>query len=168
MEIIGSKKGQSIRDTFIFMAMITLLACGFLFLFYVNNQIEDKLLANSALNASNHSINAIQGVTTINSKLDYMVFVIMIGFVLAMIVAGYFIPVETIFFWIYVIGMMFGVIASIIFQYFWTRFSSHAVLAATANSFPISSHILSNLPIYYTIVAGVALIVTYAKPGRDE
>lgn len=168
MGLVKNKKGQTIRDTFLFMVFMVLLGIGFLFLFYINTEMKDSMLANPVLNASNETINVLNGLDTINDRLDYFVLVIFIGFALSMIILGWFIPVDAIFFWFYVLGMMFGVLMSILLNFIWTKFIAKAIFATNLSSFPITQNILDNLSIYYTIVAGIALIVTYAKPGRPR
>lgn len=167
-----NKRGQSIRDIVLLVVIIAAMGFGFLLIFNITDTMKGQLLNNTMINETNSSsgaTNVINAVDTINDRLDYVVLVIFLGFILSIIVTGYFIPVESIFFWLYVLAMMFGLVIAVVAQDFWTRSASHPLLVNIAlDSFPITTHLLDNITIYYTIVAGVALIVTYAKPGQDD
>ena len=163
-----NKKGQSVRDGILFTVMILVLGIGFLLVHTINSNMKDMLMSHPVLNASADSRAAFGGIDIINSKLDYITLVIFIGFFLAAIVIGYFIPVESIWMWIYIFVMLFGVAMSIVITTIWEKFSTHSLLLSAANALPITNHLITFLPIYYTLFGAVAIIFTYAKPGASE
>jgi len=163
------KKAQSIPDLVLWVVVIGILGSAFVFLAFLNDRFETALLNTTVINSSAAARNVITtGYDKINGKLDYVVFVIAIGMALGFIILGWFIPVESIFFVFYVIGATLGMPMAFIIQHFWIKFTGSLTMIATRVAyFPITTHLMDNIGIYYTVVMGIALIVTYAKPGQQ-
>ena len=163
------KKAQSIPDLVLWVVVIGILGSAFVFLAFLNDRFETALLNTTVINSSAAARNVItSGYDKINGKLDYVVFVIAIGMALGFIILGWFIPVESIFFVFYVIGATLGMPMAFIIQHFWIKFTGSLTMIATRVAyFPITTHLMDNIGIYYTVVMGIALIVTYAKPGQQ-
>lgn len=100
----------------------------------------------------------------VNAMWDYIILFILIGAAIIMIITGYFIDTHSVFMPIYILGLVIGVILSIIFQNVWTSFA-HSVTFETLvlANFQITDLIFSNIAIYFTIIGAISMIATYAK-----
>jgi hypothetical protein len=100
----------------------------------------------------------------VNAMWDYIILFILIGAAIVMIIMGYFIDTQSVFMPIYILGLVIGVVLSIIFQNVWTAFAHSTTFETTViASFPICDLIFQNFAIYFTIIGAMSMIATYAK-----
>ena len=163
-----NKKAHGI-DTILSIVVIFGLGLLVLFGIYVYDSFVDNA-ENTTLNDTPQAMAAMQTMQTHNDLWDYVILVVFIGFIIAMMVLGYFVDVHTIFFPLFIIVMLVGVLIAAILSYIWDKIANHTSFTAiTSASLPITSHLMDNLVIYYVIAAGLALIATYAKTtGQGE
>ena len=163
-----NKKAHGL-DTILAIVTVFGLALTALMGIYSYNEFVTAANQSTTFNQTPQAIDAMVTAQQANYMWDYVILVIFIGFAMAMMILGYFVDVHTIFFPIFVIVMLVGVLIAGVLSYTWERVadtSAFTVLKSTR--FPITNHLLMNLTIYYTIIAGLALITTYAKTrGRE-
>ena len=111
---------------------------------------------------------AMNATETNNALWDYVILVVFIGFGIAMMISGYFVDVHTIFFPIYILVLLIGTMIAGILNYVWIQIADSGTFTlVTSTSFPITSHLMAYLTLYYTIIGALALIATYAKTRQD-
>jgi Na+/glutamate symporter len=161
-------KKASALDTILAVATIFGLVVFALVVVYTYDRFIDTA-ENTTMNDTVIAMNAMKEIQTVNLMWDYVILSILIGFTIAMIILGYFIDVHTVWFPIFVIVMLVGVLVSAVLSYTWDQIADTTIFAATkAAYFPISTHVMNNLVLYYCIIAGLALIATYAKTRADQ
>ena len=164
-----NKKSQSGADTIFTIATIFGLAVFTLVLFYTYNAFQDIAQTSEVINSSTPAMNVINDAADTNEMWDYFILAILIGFAIAMIISGYFVDVHTIFFVVYLIVLLVGMMLAGVLSYAWEYISGQGVFTTIAStSYPITNHIISNLHLYYIIVGGLALLATYAKTKNQD
>ena len=163
---ILNRKGHGL-DTILAVAVVFGLALTLLIGVYTYDKFVD-IAENSTMNDSSTAMTAMKDMQTHNNLWDYVVLLVFFGFVLAMMILGYFVDVHTIFFPLFILVMLIGVILASVFSYVWDKIADTSTFTVLkVASFPITSHLMDNLVVYYTIAAGLALIATYAKTRGD-
>lgn len=152
------------KDVLLVGVIIFAFALGFFVINYAMNTIVDDMVGISAINESNSTVQALQGVQGLMGRLDYIITGLFIGLVLALIITGWFIGGIPIFMFIYFIVVVIGVVVSTILSNVWETFTGSAVFGTTVNSFPIANNLMLNLPIYMAIVGFIGMVVMFAKP----
>lgn len=163
------KKAQNPGDAILAIAFLMMIAIGGLIATYAYNEFYDAAMEDPVLNASQASRDAFAAGKTVNAKWDYLIFFMFIGLFLGMMVIAYFIDVHSIFMPFFILAMVIGVIIASVISYTWEQVSDVTEFATIkANSFKVTNHLMNYLEIYFTIMAGMALLVTYAKPTNIE
>ena len=164
-----NKKGQSFQDLFLMIILIFALAVGGVISTYFYHQIVIAVQANEQINSSTGAIEAFQGGETVNSKWDYLILTVMIGFALSMVILGYFLDTSTVFLPVYILVLIIGVIITAILQYTWPYIAEHNLLLITVQeSFPITNHIMTYFAIYFTLIGALSMVATFAKTRGDQ
>lgn len=161
-----NKKSQSPGDAIYVIIMLVILAIGGLVAYKAFGDVFTSLKANPVLNATPSAVEAFDAGSQLNDMWDYVILFVFIGLTIGLLIAGYFIDAHSVFFPIFIIGMIGGAVLSVILSYVWTQFSSSASIGLdliATNNFPITDHLMNNLPIYFTIIAALSLVATYAK-----
>jgi hypothetical protein len=159
--------GRLSYDVAVTAVVLFTFALVFVLATFTYNQVANNMINNSIVNQSNATVTVLQaGKTTIN-KLDYIFFTLFIGLMLSIIIASFFIPANSIFAFIYFIGLVVIVATASILSYVFGKITENGYFnnIATAN-LPITSHLMSNLALYITIVGFVAMVLLYAKPQQ--
>lgn len=158
------KKGQSFEDTVYMVVMIVALGIGALVATYSYSAFVDMTENTSAFNSSTSVMDSFRAGETVNSYWDYLILVVLIGFAISVVILGYFVETHPVFMVLYVIGMIVGVLFSVIMTHVWDSVivdTTFGTLAST--NLPITDHIISNMAIYFTIIAMLGFIALYAK-----
>lgn len=164
-----NKKSQTGEDV-IFMAIILLvLAIGGVIIAYVYDQFYTTVQTTSGFNDSEAAMAVYEKGDALTSKLDYVIFVVLMGFMISVIILGYFVDAHPIFMVLFLIFLVIAIILSIPIKHVWVEFYNADALNSIASSkFPLTNFILSNLTIFTTVIGGMALFATYAKTKRAE
>lgn len=167
---MGEKEKMSARDVILTGVLIFTLGLTFVVVNYMYGDVVDEMLLIDEVNQSNATINALEDGRTISNRLDYVLFAVFIGLILAIIISGWFVGGNAIFMFIYFIFLVIAVSVSAVLSYVWEDIPSRAtVLASTiTGNFPITNHILVNLPMYITVIGFIGVIVMFAKPFFQE
>jgi len=162
--MLKKRKSQSGLDTIYAIASIFALGIFCLVCVYTYSQFVDTAKSTEVFNQTQQAIDAFEDVEDVQDMWDYVIVAIFIGFALAMVILGYFLDVSTVFFPFYIIILLVGVLLSAVLSYTWIQVSDQAIFTAIKTaSFPITNHILTNLPTYFIIIGALGLMVTYAK-----
>jgi hypothetical protein len=101
--------------------------------------------------------------TKIANKFDYVVFVLLIAFLIAIIIGSMFVFTHPVFAIIYFLVMVIAVMLSSIFGYVWHKVSTQAVFAETLTQFPLSNFLLNNYTLFIVGAGFIGMIIMYAK-----
>ena len=153
----------SVQDIIFAIVIFFALAIGFLIIHKVVGEVSTQLINTTVINESSDAVSAIQGGVTISNRLDYILMMVFIGFILAIIVTGWLIGGHPLFMVLYFIILVIGVAISAILSYVWEQVVSQPAFTTTVLSFPIANAILENLPVYATIISFIGIIVMFAK-----
>lgn len=152
------------RDVIMIGVLLFALALGFFVIHFTVNTALDAMIDNPQINESSAAVSALQETKDLTNRLDYILFVVFIGMTLALIITGWFIGGHAIFMFVYFVFVVLAVVFATFFANIWDTFSQASVFGLTIAAFPLTSHILSNMPIYMAIIGGIGILVMFAKP----
>ena len=165
--MINNKKG-SVLDVLLIAIFLFGFGVSFLMIHHAINITADQMLNNTQINDSTDFVRVMNETKDRTDRLDYIVFAVFMAFIIALIVASFLVPAQPIFMFIFLIVDMIIVAMSAVLSYVWNDISTRSTFISSITSFPITDHLLSNLPIYITIAALLSLALTYAKPYLFE
>lgn len=142
-----------------------LLSISFLFFIvkFSATTVVAQIVSIPQINQSAGAKEAFESIGTTTDRLDYLFLGVFIAFFLALIITSWMLGGETIFIIFYFLVAVISVIASMIGANVWNNITNLTLFGATLNSLPITNHILTNLPIYISIMAIVGVIVMFSK-----
>jgi len=152
------------RDVILIAVLIFSLGLGFLAIHFMINTALDRMMAIPTIMESDAAIDAFQETKDLTERFDYIIFMVFIGLVLSLMITGWFVGGHALFMIIYFIIVLITVVVSTIFANIWDAFSQASVFGTTVASFPITSNILSNLPVYMAVIGLLGILVMFAKP----
>lgn len=157
------------QDLIIIAVVLFSLGIGFFIINYASTVMITNIVSAPAINSSQVTVDAFNGVTTSVNRLDYLFFGVFIGLILGFIIAGWFVGGEPVFVFIYFIVGAISIIASMILANTWETITSQAVFVAdaTASRFPITNNILMYLPIYIAGMCVLGIIVMFSRRGSE-
>jgi len=156
------------RDLVIILAVITVVAITFFVINFIGNTAVDAIVKNSPINQSAAATAAFNaGETKIINRMDYIVFGTFMAFVLTLLITSYFIGAQPVFIVFYLVIVVLMVAISPLISNVWETATTTGKLATTITNFPLTNHLLLNLPAYMSIVGLMGLFAMFAKPeGR--
>lgn len=133
---------------------------------YVYNEYETKWINTTAVNETPNAISVVEDVGDhLDSRLDWIVFIFLVGGTLAIIITAWLVGGHAILTWIYFIMLVILVAVSSVFSHVWGVFSTKTIFGTLATTnFPITNFILNNFPMYIAIVGFLGMIIIFAKP----
>lgn len=153
------------RDVIVMAVVLFAVGLGLFIIHFFTNTAVDSMLGVSQINSSQDTFDSLTSVKTdVTSRFDYLVFAFFIGFILLIIILGWIIGGNPIFMFVFFILVLSGVLISMLLANVWEDVSQSDGLVESLSSFPITNHILLNLPVYISIVGVLAIIVMFAKP----
>lgn len=156
------------RDLIVITVLLFAVVTGFFVINFIMTTTVNQMTAIPAINESDSAVTSLQGITTLMGRLDYIVLGLLIGFTLAVIVSSWFIPSNPLFVFFYFIVMIIIVSVSAILSNVWESISQSGQFGTTITSFPISNHLMLNLPVYVGIIAFIGIVTMFAKPYFQE
>ena len=152
------------RDILMISIVIFTVAFSFLIIHFVANTMTTALIDVESLNETEQFVPIMEGVENMTERMDYLGFGVFIALILGLVITGWFVGGNPLFMFVYFILVVMAVIISTIFDFVWDAISGASTFTTTLVSFPIMNHILSNLPMYMSIIGMVGLVVMFAKP----
>jgi len=152
------------RDILFIAILLFGFAIGFLMVHLVVTSVVDRMVAVPTINESSSALESIQMSKTLLGRLDYVVFGLFIGLVLSLIITGWFVGSNPLFMFVYFLVVVIGVVLSTVLANVWEDVSQMSTFGATVLSFPITNHLLLNLPMYVGVVGFIGIVVMFAKP----
>ena len=152
------------RDVLMVGVILFMLAIGFFVIYNISNTVTNKMMGIAAINESAAAVSALQGSQKVTAQMDYVIFGVFIGLVLAIIITGWFIGGNPIFMAIYFLISIIAVVISTVFANTWETVSQASIFGTDVAAFPITNNLMLNLPIYMAVIAFLGLVVMFAKP----
>lgn len=152
------------RDILFIGVILFSFAIGFFSIHYMMNTTVDTMLGTTAINQSNATVTALETVKTTANRMDYVLFGLFIGLVLSIIVTSWFIGGHPIFMLAYFIISTIAIILTTIFANVWDDVSNMVIFGTTLTHFPLTNHIMANLPVYIAFIAFIGMVMMFAKP----
>lgn len=152
------------RDVLMVGVILFMLAIGFFVIYNIANTVTNRMMGIAAINESAAAVSALQGSQKVTAQMDYVIFGVFIGLVLAIIITGWFIGGNPIFMSIYFLISIIGVVISTVFANTWETVSQSSIFGTDVAAFPITNNLMLNLPIYMAVIAFLGLVVMFAKP----
>lgn len=140
------------------------IGLGFFIINYALTQSVSQLITAPIINETNKTVEAFQSINTLTNQLDYIIFGVFVGLVLALIITSYFISGHPIFMFIYFIIIVIAVVVSTVLADSWEYLSQMTLFGSTISEFPITNHLLIYLPIYAVVLGFIGLFIMFAKP----
>jgi hypothetical protein len=156
---------MAVKDVLMIGVLIFTFAIGFFIFHNISNTVINQMLTNPQINSSNATVNVLQGTQRVTARMDYVIFGLFIGLIIALILTSWFIGGNPIFMFIYFIVLVFGIVTSVVLSNVWEEVSTKAIFGTTINAFPITNHLMTYLPIYSAIIGIVGLVIMFAKPA---
>lgn len=166
MKKMGNK--GSVRDVVLIGVIMFMFAIGFFVIYNFTSTMTQKLVDIPQINQSPQAVEAFQSSQHVSDKLDYVLFALFIGLVLALIITSWFIGGEPIFMFIYFAFVVIAVVISAVLSNAWESFSGNSVFGLTIAAFPITNQILMNLPLYVGIAGFIGVVAMFAKPYLSQ
>lgn len=143
-----------------------LLAMGILLFLvnFVSKTIVTEMVSIPQINSSAGAVDVLNDLETTTNRFDYLFFALFIGLILSAIITGWFVGGDPIFMLFYFIVAVIAVIAAVIISNVWYDASNSSVFGTTLVNFPITNHILSNLPLYIAAIAIIGTVVMFSRP----
>lgn len=151
-------------DVMYIAVILGVLGLAFLAAHYVINKAADQMLATSAINESSSAVTSITASKTMTGRMDYVIFGFFIASCLGIIITGWFIGGNPVFTFVYFLVVVVAIIVSTIISNVFDDIANTSVLVSSVSAFPITTHIVSYLPIYVSIIGFIGIVVMYAKP----
>lgn len=157
-------KTASARDILVLSVVMFALALAVFILYFGFNTAVTSMKANTVINSSNATVEALNNAQSISERWDYMLAMLFIGLSLVTIILAWVVGGHPLFMFFYFVIVAFAVIFATILGNVWESVTSIAVFGVTLASFPIMNHIVSYMPIYIAAVGIMGLIAMFAKP----
>lgn len=157
------KKGSA-RDVIFISVILFMFSIGFFVVYNISYTVTDSMIGISAINQSAAAVQALRGSQAVADRMDYVVFGLFIGLVLALIISGWFIGGNPIFMVIYFLVVVMGVVFSTVLSNTWETTTQSSIFGTTITHFPLTNNLMSNLPVYIAVIGFLGIVVMFAKP----
>lgn len=157
---------MAFRDVALVGVVVFALGIGFLSLHYMFNTSVDAMLATEQINESSSAVDVFGSAKAVTERLDWVVFGIFMGLVLAMLISAWFIPGHPIFMFVYFVAVLVIVVVGAVLSNAWDTFSGTVPIDSSKSSFGITNHLLNNLPLYLSVAGFLGMVILFGKP-RD-
>jgi hypothetical protein len=156
---------MAVKDVILISILLVSIGVTLFLLGYVNHKIIDGI-TNTTIMDENPNVQASIRVynTQVNPKLDYLFLAVFIGLVFGLMVSAWFIDSHPIFMVLFIIVLIIGVAMSTILANFWETIANNIIFENNISNYPITNHILLNLPYYLAVIGVIGMIVVFGKP----
>ena len=162
-------KKASIQDLMLTMVIIFFAAILFFTTTHMYIKFVDKAVNTTAINSSQAAVDSFNKTKDLTSRLDYVIFALLMGMTLGIVITAWLVKAHPIFTFIWFIAMVVLVALSAIFSFVWEKISTKPIFGnLVTETFPITDFILTNFPVYITIVGFVGMMVMFAKPREGR
>jgi len=155
---------MAVRDILFIMVFIFALGLAFFVIKFSTDTAINKMISIPAINQSEAAVEALDNTMLVSNRADKLLLGAFIGLVLGLIITGWFIGGYPIFMAAYFIIVVIAVAISPFLSNAWESISVMPIFGGTLAAYPITNHLLLNLPVYIAIIGFIGLIVMFGKP----
>ena len=155
---------MAVRDIVFIAVILTVFAIGFLSFHYAYGVAEQNLLMNPTYNSSTSAVTALKGSEKVMARMDYVIFGLFIGLVLAMIITAWIVGGHPIFMFVYFLVVLAAIVISTIISNTWETITLTTVLNSSLSAFPLANFIMLKLPYFVSSIGLIGMIIMFAKP----
>jgi len=156
---------MAVRDVLYIGPVILALALGFFGVHTLINDTMDDIIDVPTINESKPSVAAFDSVKNTTARMDKVIFFVFIGLVLALIITSWFIGAHPVFIILYLLIVIVSVSLNAIYSNVWETFSTSTAFTTVPEvAFPLTNHLLLNMPLYGAAIGVIGMIVMFAKP----
>ena len=152
------------RDVMFISVLIFALAIGVFVLHHTAGSIVSGMVGVGSINESNTTVTVLRDFETATNGFDYFVIGTFFASVIGLIVTGWFVGGKPIFMFFYFLVVVIAVITSMLLSNVWETTTTASVFGTRISFFPLTNHLMNNLPLYIAIVGVIGIIVMFAKP----
>lgn len=157
-----NRKGAA-QDIFMFVIAAFVFAIVCIVAFYLVEQIHPEIKAKIGGTPTNISINGtMDRWEQATGSLDFAFMAVMIGLIIAVIIAALLVRLHPAFFFVYLILLILAIIVAVPLS---NGYEEIVGALAVGSSFTITGFIMSNLPLFVAVVGVAALIISFVKMG---
>lgn len=157
----------SVRDVILAGILISMFAIGLFVFYFAVQQTSTRMLGIAEINQSQAAVDSINGGLRAANRLDYVVFGLFIGLVLAILITGWFVGGNPLFMFIYILVSVMAVILGAVLSNVWETTTSMVIFGATIAAFPLTNNLMTYLPLILAIIGILGTIVMFGKPATD-
>lgn len=157
------KRGQ-IADLAVFLGTLFIIAALVTTTWFVSSNIVDSFKA-GGFNNTAEANNVIEGITDVGQAGNAIFGIVLVGLTLALLLSAILIPTNIVFMIIYFIGYIFIWITSVIVSNAYSALTATGTLADAASSLTVVDTVMNNLPIYFTFLGMIIILIMFGK-GR--
>lgn len=157
-----NKKGSA-QDLIVIPIVLLLSAFVFFVVKFTSSTIVTQIIAVPVIANNTHAVDAFNNISVSTSRYDYLFFGLFIGLFLSVIITGWYVGGDALFASIYFLVAVIAVLGSMIMANVWYDISNSSIFGTTLTSMPITNHILTNLPVYVSVMAIGGLIAMFSK-----
>lgn len=153
------------RDVTLIGVIVFIVAIAFFVTWYIADVVIDSMVGMAQINESSSAVEALQSTQSMTNRFDYILFAVFIGLALSLVIVGFFVGGNVLFSFIYLLVVVVAVVFSTVLSYVWEEVSTLTLFGTTVSAFPITNHILNNLPVYVSIIGILGFVAMFAKPA---
>ena len=162
-----NKKG-SLVDIGYMVVLIFALAIMYISFSAVWGPAIDIAKNTTAFNQSTEATAALNASKEMQNRFDGVIFTTLIAFFLAIIIVSWYVPTDSIFAFIYLVGLVIFIVLSLVFSYVYhTQIMTIPILGEAIAHFPMTDYILENFGIITTVIGFIGMVILFAKPTQN-
>ena len=139
---------------------------------YGFDKITDTLTSidstGSSINISKHAEATFGVVNKQMGGLQIIAFIIMFGLALAILISNFMIKAHPVFFIVYLLVIVIGVIFSVYVSNAYMDLLGHEEIGSTLQEFSGANFIMENLPLWTTVIGFIGAVLLFAGISRDR
>ena len=152
------------RDVILIMVLMFVVGTVFAIINFVGNTINTELVAVPEIAADSEAVSVFNSIGEVSNRLDYVAFLVFIGLALSLIITAWIVAGHTLFMFIYGVVVLIVVVMSAVVSNVWTAFADNVSISTAVANMPITNNLLTNFPIYMTVIGFIGMVILFAKP----
>lgn len=161
---------MAVRDVILAGVLIFVFGMAFFIVNFGTKVVVNEMVAIPTINNSQNVSQVLNATADTTDRLDYLIFGLFIGLILAILIASYFIAGNPIFVFLYFLVTVIGIAVSAVIANAWDDITSASIWTTILPSFtgvtafPITNHIMTYLPYYTAVIGMLGLGVMFIRP----
>lgn len=159
---------KGITDIFYLLAILFVIVVTVIIGTGIYSEVADKLYETEAISSNTRANSTIAHLEDVSQSYDWITLAALFGFFIVIIVLAITIPANPAFMLLFIGLAILLVLFSVAVSNSYEEFAASSEISGTVTSYyPMTDLIMSNLPIIFTILAVLLMIITYAKVRNE-